>query len=370
MNKYKFLVAGLVLAIASLGGINAAQASSQVAVNLPNEAVAGGTTVQVPVTVDGFVDSELNVRAVAGSGTFTLANPGSLVLNRGYSSFADQSVLSFHGANADVVDALRNNLSWTAPGDASTSAKLELRLEVTKFIFGTTYDPLTGHTYMESSGEASWHDAVTAAQNISYEGQTGYLATITSQTENDAIEGISGTNEILWLGGTDKEEYVNEALVAAGGTQITSDSQLTGDFYWASGPEAGTQFSTGLSTPQPVDGSYLKWVGSEPNNLIEAGNLQGEACQVMIISPNPGEWNDTTCDRARLYLIEFDTGLEIFGTSVATFDNINGDSKDIDLTGYVTTDLANTGFDAWVIALLALALVGVGTGLRVFAKRK
>ena len=66
MNKYKFLVAGLVLAIASLGGINAAQASSQVAVDIPNEAVAGGTNVQVPVTVYGFVDSELNVRAVAG----------------------------------------------------------------------------------------------------------------------------------------------------------------------------------------------------------------------------------------------------------------------------------------------------------------
>lgn len=48
MNKVKLMIAGVVLAIVSLGGVSAAHAASNVDVDLPNEAVTGGTSVVVP----------------------------------------------------------------------------------------------------------------------------------------------------------------------------------------------------------------------------------------------------------------------------------------------------------------------------------
>jgi len=81
-------------------------------------------------------------------------------------------------------------------------------------------------------------------------------------------------------------------------------------------------------------------------------------------------WNDLNCSRELPYLVEFSTDLNIFEKSVFTFDNILGQSKDSAPEVLTTPELADTGLDAWMIAGLALALIGVGTGLRVVARRK
>jgi len=379
MNRFKLLVAGVVLALVSLGGVSSAQAAAaqpgNVAVDLPNEAVAGGTSVVVPITLSEFTFTDLTVRLVPGSGTLTLANPGALTLNSGYSSFDAQSTLSFHGTLADVVAALQSNLSWTAPGDAESSSLLTIRVEVTKFVSGTTYDPLTGHTYMYIESPLPWHDALLAARGMTYQGLTGYLATITSQAENDFIGTKSGAPSI-WFGATDDQGYVNEARAALALDPITFDSQLTGDYYWAGGPEIGVQFGVGLETVTPINGLYNSWAQQEPNNWN-----QEEGCAVTNWN-SVGLWNDLNCAGAHSYLVEFSTGLEIFETSVYTFDNITGDSKDVNPPAVdpvvdpvvdpeePTVDLADTGFDAGLIAALAILLIAAGAGLRVAARKK
>jgi len=362
MNKHKFLVAGLVLAIASLGGINPAQASSQVSVDLPNEAVAGGTTVQVPVTLANFTDTELSVRLVAGAGTLTLVNPGAISLNPGYSSLVSQSELSFHGLKTDLITALETNLSWTAPGDSKVLTLMTMRVEVSKYVSGTTYDPVTGHTYVYEETPLSWHDALVAAQSMTYEGKTGYLATITSKEENDFIGTKAGAINI-WIGATDDRQYVNEALALVGKTPVDHDTQAAGEYYWATGPETGTQFGSVLWDFVPLDGAYNSWSPHEPNNFF------GEACGVTN-SNTIGMWNDLDCSTKLAYLVEFSTDLNIFEKSVFTFDNILGQSKDSAPEVLATPELADTGLDAWIIAGLALAFIGVGTGLRVVARRK
>lgn len=369
MNKYKVLVPLVVLGLLSLGasGTASAQSQGQVNVNLPNDKVAGGTQVSVPVLLSDFSDTNLTVRLVANSGTFTISEPASLTLNDGYPSFVNQAEISFHGANADVVAALKDRVLWTSPGDALSSSNLSMRVEVTKYVFGTTYDPETGHTYVEIETTSTWHDALLAANAMTFDGKTGYLATITSQEENDFITSKTSGQEV-WIGATDKKDFVNEALVASGQDPITNDSQQTGDFYWVSGPEMGTHFQTGLNSPTALNGSFISWYQGEPNNTTFF-DPDGEACGVTNL--RPGQWNDLNCGWKVGYLVEFSTGVEIFGTSVFTFDNISGQSQDIDLLKEDSgPTLANTGFDAWMIAGLALALIGVGTGLRVVARKK
>ena len=373
MNKFKILAVAAVLGLLSLGSVSAASAGSaqtgSVSVDLPNEAVVGGTSAVVPVTLSEFSFTDLSVRLVPGSGTVTLANPGQLTLNPGYTSFDAQTSLSFHGALADVVSALKTNLSWTAPGDAESSSLLTIRVEVTKYVSGTTYDPLTGHTYMYIETPLSWHDALVAAKGMTYQGLTGYLATITSQEENDFIGTKSGAPNI-WFGATDDQGYVNEARAAKGLDPINFDSQLTGDYYWAGGPEIGVQFGVGLETVTPINGLYNSWSEFEPNNWS-----QEEGCAVTNWN-SVGLWNDLSCAGQHAYLVEFSTGLEIFETSVFTFDNITGESKDSTpavqepTVPEVTTDLADTGFDAWLLVVIAAILVAAGAGARVVARRK
>jgi hypothetical protein len=375
MNKVKLLIAGVVLAIVSLGGVSAAHAASNVDVDLPNEAVTGGTSVVVPVALSGFTDAELTVRLVAGSGTLTLANPGTLVLNSGYPSFDTQTELSFHGTTAEIVAGLQSNLSWTAPGDSESSSLLSMRVEVTKYVSGSSYDPLTGHTYEFVESGLPWHDAYLAAKNMSKNGLNGHLAVITSAAEAEFVGTKTGAADI-WFGATSDFNYVNEIRALVGHDPINFDSQLTGDYYWAGGPELGTQISVGLNTPVAVNGGYINWdseFNSEPNNYYG-----GEACAVTNWIGVVAKWNDLPCSAAHSYLVEFETDLQIFETLVFTFDNITGDSKDVNPPPVdpvvdpeePTVDLADTGFDAGLIAAIAILLIAAGAGLRVAARKK
>jgi hypothetical protein len=370
INKINFLVATVVIGLLSLGSVSAASAAGKVAVDLPNEAVRGGSSAAVPITISDFTDSDLTVRIVASSGSFTISEPGALVLNSGYTAFTGVPEISFHGTTADVTAALASRVSWTAPGDAESSSLLSMRVEVGKFVSGTTYDPLSGHTYVFVESPLAWRDALLAARGMTYQGLTGYLATITSAEENDFVGTKTGAEDI-WIGATDDMNFVNEARAAAGKTPINFDSQLTGDYYWAAGPEIGIQFGIGLINPQPVDGGFMNWNVREPNNYYSS-----EGCGTTNEGGQLGIWNDLDCTGEHPYLVEFSTNLEIFNTSVFTFDNITGESKDSTpavqepTVPEVTTDLADTGFDAWLLVVIAAILVAAGAGARVVARRK
>lgn len=102
----------------------------------------------------------------------------------------------------------------------------------------------------------SWATASAAASASVFNGTNGYLATITSQAENDFIFGLispgsfSGFNG-AWLGGKSPEG-------------------------WLVGPEAGQSFS------------YTNWGGSEPNNAGFAYMNIGWS----FAGIDPGQWAD------------------------------------------------------------------------------
>ncbi len=368
MKITKLAALTLALAPLSLTFAAPAHATSSVAVDLPNDKVAGGETVPVAVFLTGFSFASLNVDLVVNSGTLTVTDPNSdLVLNPGFSSLSDQTEISIHGTKSHVVNIMENGVTWTAPGDSSTMTTLGLKIQVGEAKTGTTYDPVTGHTYQYVSNPLSWSAAKTAANAMTFEGEHGYLANITSAEENTFVATKSGAADV-WIGATDDQTYVNAALTAAGKPTISYDPQIIGEYYWGDGPEVGTNFSTTLESPTAVDGLFSSWANTEPNNWSEI-----EGCAVTNWDGVMGDWNDLECARTNPYLVEFNTTPAEFSTTVVTFDNITGTDPDAIPAGAIKdkgTGLADTGFDGTLPLTLALLLLVAGSTSFVVAKLK
>jgi len=111
-----------------------------------------------------------------------------------------------------------------------------------------------GHYYEVIAGQEDWNQAFSDAQALTNFGQHGYLATITSQAENDFVASLITTAGFsAWLGG--------------------SDAAAEGVWKWADGPEAGHLLS------------YTNWAGGEPNNA------NGDEDSLMMYAGS-GLWND------------------------------------------------------------------------------
>jgi hypothetical protein len=359
---------GVVAVVASalvLFGASASFAAGKVSVDLPNEPVAGGETVSVPMVLTGFEFDKLSVTLVVDEGTLTVTDTDSaLTLNPGYTDLANQTEVSFNGDADAVVSVMESGISWTAPGDATTTSALSIRVQVGEYETGTTYDPATGHTYKFVNTPLSWMDAMTAAKAMSYKGKSGYLTNITTASENTFVANKSGATNV-WFGATSELEYINQARTAASKTPVTGDTRSNGNFYWYGSAEAGTNFSNGLTNPAAVDGLFNAWATGEPNDSTDEG------CGLTNWSGKLGEWNDFACSTTLSYLVEFDTTPGDFETAVVTFDNITGDDVDAvpAVEEEVEKELAATGFDAGLLLALALALMAAGSVAVVRARK-
>ena len=125
-----------------------------------------------------------------------------------------------------------------------------------------------GHYYNFVAGTFSQPSAFAAAAASTFLGQQGYLATITSQGEQDFLHGISSST--AWIGG------VYNATAS--------------QWEWASGPENGQALS------------YFYWNGGEPNGLA------GEPAIVANWNSGTGQWNDWGPNNNAGYYVEFASG--------------------------------------------------------------
>ena len=253
---------------------------------------AGGTTVLVApdLTYSNSVSSTTAGAAVSidnGQTGDVLGFNTTLATSYGISGTYNSTtkVLSFTGSatTAQYQEVLRSvtysNASGTPTSDRTISFNVGLN---------TLYNPLNGHFYEYISTRLSWTSAFSAATNRTFQGMRGYLATVTSQAENDFIQ--TKLQADAWIGASDDSTYVNAALAAIGQPAAASE----GKWYWVCGPEAGTQFMINNGTR--VSGQFSNWRNGEPNN---AG---GENFAEFYVS---GGWNDLP-DRVNLpYVVEY-----------------------------------------------------------------
>lgn len=129
-----------------------------------------------------------------------------------------------------------------------------------------------GHAYEYIGQGLTWDAARAAALASTYNGQQGYLVTITS-AEEQAFVYNSVTTAVAWAGG--------------------SDAAVEGTWVWIDGPEAGTVFwQSGIGTL-----TYANWTGGEPNNLGNEDHLH--------VNWSGDRWNDIPGTNNYGYIVEY-----------------------------------------------------------------
>ena len=188
----------------------------------------------------------------------------------------------------------------------STSNLCYPKLRKISFIAGKKYfNPLTQHFYEYVPNGVSWEEAKSGAAARSYFGRQGYLATLTSQAENNFIWKIMSSD--AWIGGTDNYLQINEA---AGTAIYVNQEEAEGNYHWVTGPEKGQQYSN-QNAYQPggvltVSDRYHNWSGGEPNDYPGADiTNSGEEDYAQIYSSGAGTWNDLPNGINLSYIIEY-----------------------------------------------------------------
>lgn len=169
---------------------------------------------------------------------------------------------------------------------------------IVKPLNSSIYFTETGHFYEYIPFNTSWDRAAAIAQSLQINNIEGYLATITSQSENDFIfNRIRGNG---WIG--------------------ASDAAVEGEWRWVAGPEGEMDNGKGLlfwvgtgKNGSGIDGVYSNWGNSkvapaEPNN-------QGAENYAHFIFNLPeffdeeeeGKWNDFRISRNLIdgFIVEY-----------------------------------------------------------------
>lgn len=219
--------------------------------------IVGPSSQTTPVKIR-VTNGTLNVSSVSG---VTISGNGS-------------GTISLSGTVEKLNQALAT-LTYTRSSTGTDS------LEVSLVEAGEVFFEDNGHLYKFISGSINAINARTSASNQTAYGATGYLATITSQAENDFVAArLQGDG---WIGGSDEE--------------------TEGVWKWVTGPEAGTIFWNGASGGSAPSGQYANWSSGEPNDWLN-GN-PGEDCIQFYITST--KWNDLNCTGNTLagYVVEF-----------------------------------------------------------------
>lgn len=137
-----------------------------------------------------------------------------------------------------------------------------------------------------------WEDAKAEAWAKTWDGLTGYLATITSDGENVFIT----------------YNFSVHVMSGRGGVWIgASDAAVEGVWRWMTGPEAGTQFWEGGIDGSAVDGNYANWYEGEPNDSFAGTENHANIWLDTDLVYTRGTWNDAppSSPAIRGYIVEY-----------------------------------------------------------------
>ena len=204
-------------------------------------------------------------------------------------------VLTFSGAaSAATFQAVLRQVTFQNANAGASSLPRTVR-----FSLGSSLpNPGNGHYYeFVIAPEIDWTVAKAAAAGRGFFGLQGYLATITSASENTfVVSKLAGEG---WMGASDDP----------------GQGASEGEWRWATGPEAGQLFYSVVTGP--VGGAYNNWAGGEPNDA------DGEDFAHFLDS---GQWNDYSNDNDNVigYVVEYgglpgDPALQVTDDTTVSF---------------------------------------------------
>ena len=257
--------------------------------NIPPQIISEGNELYCPLSEQTIVTN------------FDIIDPDDISVDAFYIQISEgyilgEDSLTLTGNHPDVIaswDAVEGKLELLGPPGQSLLYTNIISAVYDVMFFSNNEDVIDktfsftigDANYLESTGhyyefipliDVRWTEAKVLAEGLTYYGLQGYLATLTSEAENQ-IAAVQ-TNNFGWIGASD---LANE-----------------GDWRWVTGPEglenggAGRSFWLGNGTAlggAPVNGEYSNWNGTnEPNNA-------GPEHYAHVTSPNVGgigTWND------------------------------------------------------------------------------
>lgn len=239
---------------------------------------------------------------------FTISVTEGLAFSYGYSSWVGVTEVSFVASNTSTSSVVRANAALASMliSTGTTPGTIEFNISAMPSVSGVAFNPVNQHFYkaVTPAQPITWGLSRELAEADSYDGVPGYLATITSQQENDFITNRIENANNIWIGG--------------------SDAASEGTWRWVTGPEGleddglGRVFWVGGTDGTAI--GFASWdPGNEPNNGGSSGN-QDYALTNWESAGNPGTrglWDDQSDTQANEgYLVEFSQ------TDAASFTNL------------------------------------------------
>ena len=294
-------------------------------------AVFNQTVAITDLSITGVSNDSVTVALQAQHGTFEFGSQEAAVTG------ASTSSVTIIGARDDV-NATLATLTYTPTALGADAIEVNLGSNIS----GVIIDPVGGHAYKIVDDYLTWNNARIAAKQFVYGGVQGYLANITSDSEDQFIvEHLTGNG---WIG--------------------ASDQDFEGDWKWMDGPddEAGTSFWSGVGAingGHAVDDAYSNWNNIEPNNS------SNEDCAEYIVGQG---WNDLNCDsQQRNYVVEFGAAdlpepitKQFTITTVGPTTNVANCAQLMALTGDNRYDTINVTADINCAGVAAHSLIGDG----------
>jgi|694.fasta_scaffold00004_295 hypothetical protein len=209
--------------------------------------------------------------------TFVLNTTTGLTAASGFTLSGNKTRLVITGTMASINTALTSLKINTG----SVVGNVKLSVAATINPTGFYYNGVNGHFYKPVTAGTTYTGARSASLLTTFKGQTGYLVTITSASENAFIfSNVPQAN--IWFAATDEV--------------------IDGTWVIDAGPEKGTVMKTSNGqTAGNRPGVYNNWAGGEPNGYNHSEDY------AVTNWGGASTWNDLSNNWTNPYIIEYGT---------------------------------------------------------------
>jgi hypothetical protein len=209
--------------------------------------------------------------------TFNLTTTTGLTAASGFTLTGNKTRLVVTGTMANINAALASLKVNTG----TTKGEIKISVAATINPTGYFYNGVNGHFYRPISTGTTYTAARAASLLTTFKGQTGYLLTLTSSSEDAFIQAnVPQTN--IWFAATDEV--------------------IDGRWVIDAGPEKGTVMKTSNGqTAGNIAGVYNNWAGGEPNGANHSEDY------AVTKWGGQSTWNDLSNNWNNPYVIEYGT---------------------------------------------------------------